>query len=45
MMLDIDTDTGELKREDAESVTERGEEEGGRGGGEREEWEVNSLVR
>ena len=42
-MLDIDTDTGELKREDAKSVTGSGEED--RGGGEREEWEVNSLVR
>jgi hypothetical protein len=41
MMLDIDTDTGELKREDAESVTGRGEEEGGG----KSEWGVNSLVR
>jgi hypothetical protein len=43
MMLDIDTDTGELKREDAESVTGRGEEE--EGGGGKSEWGVNSLVR
>lgn len=41
-MADIDTDTGDPKRVDAESVTERGEEGGG---GESEEWEVNSLVR